>query len=257
MTKAYRDYTHFVNLSTSYVKDGFSKRSGFYEENEGVDCRDPKNNEICEFYNISSIQEAITLNFSHYLFDTDNKQIIYHRLTNIVAKTDKDTYEIGELENELDFDLGEHWNYYNNFFYNFDQSAFSKQFNKITFKYEGLKLSLSHLYAKKFTTNAKTSYITSKIGYRYNTHYSYNASLDYDTELDLKKRLTLSFLYQKRCWDFGLSYVENNRPVLLENNTPASVYDRYIYLTLVLKPIMSRTSSGFFGIRLPEVMQGY
>ncbi|MDD5203479.1 MAG: hypothetical protein PHH41_10085 [Sulfurimonas sp.] len=48
-------------------------------------------------------------------------------------------------------------------------------------------------------------------------------------------------MYKKRCWDFGIRYAENNRPVLanLANGGQSSIYDRYVYFTIVLKPFMT------------------
>ena len=258
ITKAYPDFTHAVNFSGSYIRSGFEKRSGFYEKNKGIDCNNPKNQETCEFYNIASIQEAITLNFSQYFFNRSNEQIVYHRLTDIIYKNDKNSYTSGALENELNIKLTKHWNYYNNFLYDFDSNEFSKQYNKISYQNDKLSLSLSHLYKKDLyrEDNDYSSYLTSTINYRQDSHYSYFAAYDYDTVLEVKKRLQLGFLYDKRCWQFGLNYVENNRPILTQNNTPSSIYDRYIYLTLALKPFMKATQSGFFSLKLPKVLNG-
>ncbi len=258
ITKAYSNFTHSVNLSGSYIKSGFEKRSGFYKTNEGINCNDPKNQDICEFYNIANIQEAITLNFSQYFFNRSNQQIVYHRLTDIIYKNDKNSYSSGALENEFDIQLTEYWNYYNNFLYDFDAHEFSKQYNKITYQDKKLKLSIAHLYKKDIYAKDDdyNSYITSAINYKQNAHYTYFAAYDYDTVLEVKKRLQIGFLYDKRCWQFGLNYVENNRPILTQDNTPSSIYDRYIYLTLALKPFMKSGQSGFFGLQLPKVLNG-
>jgi len=258
LIKPYQNFIHSVNFTSSYIRSGFEKRDGFYQDHKGIDCHDHKNDDVCEFYNISNIQEAISLNFTQYFYDKSNEQILYHRLTNIIAKDDNEGYTVGELENELDTKLGSYWSFYNNFRYNFKKDKFSKQYNKLSFHYNDLSLSLAHLYKKNLNaTNAlRDSYLSTAVNYRYNSHYSYKASLDYDTVRELKKKIQVGFLYQKRCWDFGLQYVENNRPILLNDNTPASVYDRYIYLTLLLKPIMGSSSANFFGLRLPQVLSG-
>ncbi|NPA66719.1 MAG: LPS-assembly protein LptD [Epsilonproteobacteria bacterium] len=258
ITKAYPTVTHSINLSGSYIKSGFEERSGFYEDNKGIDCNDPQNQEICEFYNITDIKEAITLNFSQYFFNRSNEQIIYHRLTDIIYKNDTNSYTSGALENELDIKLTRNWRFYNNFLYDFDANEFSKQYNKLSYENEKFRLSLAHLYKKDIYSENDdySSYITSTINYKQDSHFTYFAAYDYDTVLEVKKRLQLGFLYNKRCWEFGLNYVENNRPILTQDNTPSSIYDRYIYVTLVLKPFMKATQSGFFGLQLPKVLNG-
>ena len=102
-----------------------------------------------------------------------------------------------------------------------------------------------------------TSYMTSSIEYKYNKHYLYKFKYDYDLERSLRKNIEIGFLYQKRCWDFGIRYVENNRPILDEFGQPSSIRDRYLYFTIRLKPIMSSDGgmSGF-AFRLPDASEG-
>ena len=254
LSKPYKEHIHTIEFSASYVKKGSERRNGFYENNQDIDCQDPANSEVCSFYKLSDVQEALTLDFSQYIFDTKGKQILYHRLSDIVTDPGKSNSSIGELENELDLSVTDHIQFYNNSLYNFSYHLFSKQFNKISFNDYGFNIALAHFYKKNFSTNERTSYITSSIRYRYNTHYSYMASYDYDLLLQTKKRAEIGFLYAKRCWNFGLRYAENNRPVLTSDNQASSVYDRYIYFTIVLKPLMKATRSDFFGLRLPKTL---
>jgi LPS-assembly protein len=185
------------------------------------------------------------------------RQIIYHRLAQNIS------YEeigggAGELENELDYQITDNFNFYNNMFYNYDENSFSKNFNKIMYIGESLDLGLSHMYRDTFLTKTDlytpiTSYLTTSINYKYNKHYSYSFKHDYDLERSEKKGFEVGFLYQKRCWDFGLRYVENNRPILNLSGVSDSIYDRYIYIIVRLKPIMSPQSDGTgFSYRLPD-----
>ncbi len=73
--------------------------------------------------------------------------------------------------------------------------------------------------------------------YRYDKHYNYFVKYAFDVENSLKKYSEIGFLYSKRCWDFGLRYVENNRPVLLNGGITSSVFDKYIYFTIIMKPL--------------------
>ncbi|MCD6432778.1 MAG: LPS-assembly protein LptD, partial [Sulfurimonas sp.] len=100
-----------------------------------------------------------------------------------------------------------------------------------------------------------TSYITSSASYTYDDHYSYYASLDYDLETNYKKGSEIGFLYKKRCWEFGLRLLENIRPILTQSGD-SSVNDRYLYFTIILKPLMSPESSSNFAARLPDSLQG-
>lgn len=261
LTKAYEENTHVVDLGAKYQREGSKTESGYYEDYKDYTdyCLVPANqlDPVCEFYNISNIEENLQLYFSHYLYDSLGKQIFYHRLSQNISYEDVGG-GAGELENELDLQITDNVNFYNNMFYNYDESAFSKNFNKISYNGESLNIGLSHMYRDSFlpqTTiySPTTSYMTSAMRYKYDKHYSYNFRLDYDLERSEKKSFEVGFLYQKRCWDFGLTYLENNRPILNINGESDSIYDRYIYVTIRLKPIMKSDGSlSGFMFRLPD-----
>ena len=252
LTKPYKNFVHTLNFSASYITKGFNKTSGYYETNKDLCFEHPSSDE-CEFYNIADIKEALFLNFSQYVYDKDNSQRLYHRLSQIIVDYNKQTQDIGELENELEFKITSNLDYYNNTFYNYSNKNISKTLNKLTYNNYGFSISLSHFFKNSFDENPNTSYITSSFNYRFNSHYSYMASFDYDLIQKTKKQAQIGFLYDKRCWQFGLRYAENNRPILT-NNEAKSIYDRYIYITILLKPIMKAGSSSNFGFRLPSTL---
>ena len=247
LTKGFEHFTHVAGFGVTYTMDGGESRDGFYEDFE--DTND-------QFYKINAVQESTQLDFIQYLYDEDATQIIFHRLSQNIAY-DKNATKYGELENELDYKITSFLSYYNNMFYNFDEKKFSKMINKATLSGGGASISLSHLYKNNFALDESniakyTSYLTSTASYRYNKHYIFSAKYDYDMELAKKKSMEFGFLFTKRCWDFGIRYAENNRPILSSSRNN-SVYDRYVYLTLVLKPFMQPTQAdnSVFAFKLP------
>ncbi len=248
LTRSYEGFVHTVSFSSSYTKKGGMSRSGFYRKYQKKNTR---NGDVDLFYKLSDTKEAIAMNFRQFFYDTSGKELLYHRLTNIIADPFTNKKEVGNLENELVWSVTDSIKYYNNFFYDFKKKRFSKQLNQISFFGQGLVLSLSHFYKKNFDTDQKTNYYTSSLDYKYNTRYSYHAAYRYDIEKHLKKGEEIGFLYQKRCWNFGIKYVENNRPILLTGGKPASIYDRYVYFTITLKPIMKSNSKELFIWKLP------
>ena len=250
LTKGFDEFTHVIGLELKHTMSGVEYEDGFYENNNDF-CSDPinKNTPECEFYNISEIQEVTQVDFTQYIFDSSSSQKLYHRLSQRVNHGSvQSTY--GELENELDYQVTDSINFYNNMFYNFDESRFSKVYNQVSFNDYGLNIGLSHLYRDTFISASLnnnilryTSYLTSTASYTYDKHYSFSAMYNYDIETSLKKSMEVGFMYKKRCWDFGLKYVENNRPILTQTGE-SSIYDKYIYLTVVLKPFMKPDKDG-------------
>jgi LPS-assembly protein len=259
LTKRYEKFSHVIGFGLIYNKSSWSHAEGFYADNADY-CSDPLNADEprCEFYNITDIDNSAQLEFTQYLYNNKAQQILYHRMAQRISYT-SDTNRYGELENELDYKINDFLSYYNNMFYNYDENGFSKIFNKVTFHTKGLKLHLSHLFKDSFIDPVSvtdplryTSYLTSKIEYQYNRHYSFSALYNYDLETKKKKSISLGFMYQKRCWDFGIKYSENNRPILT-NSGESSIYDRYVYVTIILKPLMQpRKNSAFITYKLPN-----
>lgn len=253
IAKKYSKFNHVISFSSSYQLNGSEIRDGYYNKNEDF-CENPQNinDPQCNFYNINKSNDILSLEFTQYLYNHRNKEILYHRLAqNISFENDKNIY--GELENELEYSLTSSIKFYNNMFFNYDEKAFSKVFNKLTLEDKKITFGLSHLYKNLFIEEKSyTSYLTSSILYDYNDYYSYKFRYDYDLENKIKKSREIGFFYEKRCWKFGLSYLENNRPTLTQDEK-TSIYDKYIYITVVLKPIMSPDSkSSAFGILLPK-----
>ncbi|MBA3025161.1 MAG: LPS-assembly protein LptD [Sulfurimonas sp.] len=245
LTRAFDDYTHVISFSSKYTLGGNESKTGYYLDQREF-CSDPENLDSaeCEFYNIKDIDEAVEFNMAQYLYDSLGKEILYHRVAQKFVYGTEET-KAGEFENELDYHITDSLSIYNNMFYNFDQHLFSKIFNKASYEGYGFNLSLGHMYRDTFLadnarTLRRTSYLTSMARYTYNRHYSYHTRYDYDLESSQRKSLEFGFLYKKRCWDFGVRYAENNRPVLT-NDGQSSIYDRYVYFTIVLKPFMTST----------------
>lgn len=261
LTKAFKDITHVIGMGISYTQNGSESKTGYYQDNKEYCSNTDNQGDIlyekrCEFYNINDVENSTQLDLIQYLYDSSAKQILYHRLSQNISYSSASS-RYGELENELDYQLTKSINYYNNLFYSFSKAKLSKIFNKIAYKDYGFKINLSHLYKDTFipetTTKAQyTSYLTSSAEYVYNKHYSFGLQYNYDIELQKKKSMEIGFLYQKRCWDFGIRYAENNRPILTTLGEAKSIYDKYIYFTMVLKPFMqTNTNSSTFSYKIP------
>lgn len=257
LTKAYDDFTHVVSFGTNYSFAGGQKEDGFYEYNKDF-CSDiiNKNDARCEFYRISEMQDVLKFDFSQYIYDALGNQIIYHRLSQAIYYNEFET-KTGELENELSYQITDNIHYYNNTFYNYDETSFSRLTNQITYSTKDLAFSIGHLYGDTFEPATEkyspySSYLTSSLSYAYNSHYSYHADYAYDLERSVKKKSEIGFMYRQRCWDFGIRFVENTRPILLKKGD-SYIDDRYIFFTIALTPLMSSGSgSSEFAMRLPE-----
>ena len=263
LTKAYSGFTHVVGLAMSYNQSSWETKSGYYQDvsdycSNAVNLSDSDYKTRCEFYNLQDIENDTKIDFTQYFYDAKQKEILYQRLSQKISySNNQDRY--GELENELDYKVTDYLSFYNNMFYNYNENKFSKIFNKASINKAGVTFGVSHLFKDSFlpatsTYTPYTSYITTSLDYVYSKHYSYSATYNYDFETYEKKSASIGFLYKKRCWDFGIKYSENNRPILTNaSTTKSSIYDKYIYLTIVLKPFMKpRAGSSLISYKLAD-----
>jgi len=256
LTKPFEESVHVIDLGLTYTTKGTEYRSGYYKNNRDF-CEEiiNKNKPQCEFYTLSDTEDTLQIDFGQFFYDKNGKQRIYHRLAQIISL--EQNGKKSDLENELEYQISEYLSYYNNMFYNYEAQKISKALNKLDLNFRGLSFGISHLYRDTLKLNSlNTSYLTSTLRYTYNDHYSYKASINYDIQSKEKKSLEIGFMYQKRCWDFGLSFVENVRPLSV-NNFIQKGPERFLMLSVVLKPLMkSGTASSDFALRLPENLEG-
>ncbi len=245
VTKGYEENSHTMGLSVAYTKFGADKETGYYA-NVGDECSgaNPSNPLDCEFYTLSNVKDNVDLQFSQYIIDDSGKEKIYHRLSqpiNLSTVTDKEVGP-GDFENELRWNITDRILFYDNTFYSFDRNELVKTLNTLRYQDSAFNVGVSYLYENKAyrdELDPYTKYLNADLAYRYNKHYQYFTKYAFDVEKSIKKYAEVGFLYSKRCWDFGLRYVENNRPVLLSGGVTSNVFDKYVYFTIALKPLVN------------------
>jgi len=238
VTRGFEGFSHTVGLDATYTKAGIDDASGYYkEQKELCSGADAALYPECDFYAINEIEESLDLKFSQFFVDDKGKQLVYHRITQRFS-FDKLKDQLSELENELDWQITSQISLYSDIFYNYQRNVFSKLLNSINYTYEGFQLGVTDLYENTLGENGTeyVNYLTMGASYSYNKHYRYFGRYAYDLETSVKKLSEIGFTYQKRCWQFGMRYVENNRPILTNNNA-ASILDKYVYFTIALRPI--------------------
>ncbi|MFT7860518.1 MAG: LPS assembly protein LptD [Sulfurimonas sp.] len=243
LTKGFDSFIHTVGFAARYNRFDQSIQTGYYEDvSDFCSKEENQNNLKCELYNINAVDDEAYLDFTQYFYDTSANEILYHRLSQKLSY-ESSADKFGELENELDYKVTRSLSLYNNMFYNYQQHRFTKIFNSIRYDDYGLNLELSHLFKydiakEEIDEDPYTKYLTSSLRYDYDRHYSFSAVYNYDFEAKQVKTASLGFMYKKRCWDFGIKYSENTRPILDSNGDASSINDRYIFLSITLKPFM-------------------
>jgi len=243
VTKGYSENSHTMGLAAVYTKFGTDKKSGYYANVENNCTLSDPTNLDCEFYTIANVEDNVDLQFTQYLIDNSGRQSIYHRLSQPIVLSENygtDKKGLGDFENEFLWNITDKISFYDDTFYSFQRSEWVKTLNTLRYQDKTYNVGFSYLYenkAFKDKIEPYTNYLNADASYRYNNHYKYFTKFAFDVENNIKKYAEVGFFFLLRCWDFGLRYVENNRPVLLNGGITSSVYDKYVYFTIIMKPI--------------------
>ena len=238
VSRGYDGFAHTVGLDATYTKAGVDYTTGYYEDKKAV-CSgsDAGSNPECGFYSISEIEESMDLKFSQFFVNDRGEQVVFHRVTQRLS-FDPLHDRLSELENEFDWQINPRVSFYSDLFYNYQRNVLSKMLHEIRYTDDHFDFGLSNLYENTGSDEGVeyVNYVTLDAAYRYNRHYRYFGRYANDIEAAVKKFSEIGFYYSKRCWEFGMRYVENNRPILTRDEA-SSVFDKYIYFTVMFKPI--------------------
>ncbi|MGZ5208862.1 MAG: LPS-assembly protein LptD [Sulfuricurvum sp.] len=235
LIKPYETFTHVVTPNISYTRAGSRYYSGYYKEYESL-C-DNTGVYPCEFYTLNKPSDALALGVNNYLFE-GGKQWLVDRLSQTFKYDDGGSY-YGELQNELEWQVTSAISLYNQTSYNHDRNRITKEQNTLRYNDTAVSASISHYYTDEIRDNQveHTSYLTADAAYQANRYYRIFGQIAYDYQQDLLKRSEIGFLYTQRCFDFGLKFVQNIRPILTNGAVNDSVNDSYVFITVILKPL--------------------
>jgi LPS-assembly protein len=228
--------THVLAPTAKYTKAGTRKYNGYYEKHHGK-CLSTTTYP-CEFYTLNEPSDSLSLGLNNYLFD-GTRQWLVDRLTQTFRYDDIGNY-YGELQNELEWEVTKAISYYNQTSFNHDRNRITKEQNTLRYNDGTINGSVGHYYTDVLVANKAqySSYWNADIAYQYNRHYKFFGVLAYDYQESLLKNGEIGFLYTQRCWDFGLKFVQNRRPVVTNTNgANDSVEDSFLFITIILKPL--------------------
>jgi LPS-assembly protein len=230
--------THVINPYVSYTSAGSRYYEGYYERyKDACDISGNYAGVACDFYTLSDPSDTLGLGMNNYIFK-NGQQVLVDRLSQNFRYDETGSY-YGELQNELEWEITSALSYYNQTSYNHDRNRITKEQNTLRYNGADVSAGISHYYTDVLRSNKPvySSYWTADASYQYNRHYRFFTNVAYDYKLDLMKRSEIGFLRSQRCFDFGIRYVQNRRPILTTGNVDDSIDDSYLFVTIILKPI--------------------
>jgi len=238
LLKTYDEITHVLSPTISYTLSGNRYYDGYYQTfHDNEVCIPGNTNPACEYYNLTNPSDVLSIGINNYLLE-EGEQFLADRLSQSFQKDGYGTY-YGELQNELEWQITKAISYYNLTAYNHDRNRITKERNTIRYNGDVVSGGINHYYSDELRATGirYTSYWSADAQYQYNRHTRIFGSIDYDYKADLMKQAQIGFLYRQRCWDFGIRFVQNRRPILTTLNGIESISDSYIFFTIILKPL--------------------
>lgn len=241
LNKNFESLNHSIYLGVEYQDAQNLKNYNYYRE---VDEQCSINSlfyqeEFCNFDAREDDSAATSVIFKQFLFDRESsQQLLYHKLKQSFSLYIDNSVQ-KELENELELRYLDA-SFYSESFFDYARGIIKESFNRVAYDNGKLQVSLSNYYSNNadesnITKNEKYYIFASE--YRYNKHYKYFMRYFYDYENRVQKSSEFGFLYSKRCWNFGLRYLENLRPILADDGSANSIDEHYLFVTIELKPI--------------------
>lgn len=232
----YETLTHVMNPEVSYSYAGSRLYNGYYKTYHDS-CTVGSTDPACTFYTLNEPKDNLALALNNYLFE-GGKQLFVDRLSQNFAH-DKQGSSYGELQNELEWQVSGALSFYNQTAYNHDRNVISKEQNTVRYNNGSVRGSISHYYTDTLLNNIPVyaSYLTADTSYRYDRYYRFFGQIAYDYHAEVLKRGEIGFLYTQRCFDFGLRFVQNLRPIVTNDPLHNSLNDSYIFITVNLKPL--------------------
>jgi LPS-assembly protein len=230
--------THVINPFVSFTSAGTRYYDGYYETyKDSCDIAGIYAGVACEFYTLSAPSDTLALGLNNYLFK-DGKQFLVDRLSQNFRYDDLRSY-YGELQNELEWQITTALSFYNQTAYDHDRKRITKEQNTLGYNDGTVSAGISHYYTDQLRNNTPVyaSYWTADAAYQYNRQYKFFGNIAYDHSETLLKWSEIGFLYTQRCFDLGIRYVKNRRPIITNTIGNGSIDDSYIFITIILKPI--------------------
>lgn len=218
LSKPYDDFFHTMYLGVNYILPGLSKRKGHFES----------------YIPINEEEESFNLDLVQYFYDSEGDKRISHTLRQAFNLSDY-KYKYGDLENTLRVYFANGVTLSSIINYSHQYSKTTKVQTAINWKHDYYTFALTHTHENEKNAE-KTNFLSIDFSTNYMKNYNFFAGLDYDIKDDFFKSWSIGWKFDRKCWDYILTYREDRTPKLTSSGTDV-VNKRGIYLTFTLAQI--------------------
>jgi LPS-assembly protein len=238
LAKGYGTLFHTMRLKLEYDKPSFSSESGHIDPTISV---------------LRSPREQLIASWSHYLYDEAGQEFLYYRLAQPIYyeplnEFDRVYHRYGDIEQEVRYRFGEHYELYSDFFYSYYLHNFSDAITSLSVDYPVARLGLHHFFKQQidldmtsddFGEMVKTSnFFRFDALYRYDESTDYYGHVSYDALNDKVNRWGLGVRLYRKCWNLDMGVRDEMVPILSSSteNPADSIHNISFYFTIGLVP---------------------
>ena len=218
LAKSYEDFFHTLYFGVNYILPGISKRKGYFEN----------------YIPINEDEESVNLDLVQYFYDNSGTKRVSHSVKQSFYYSDY-KYKYGDLENTIKVYLDNGLSISNILNYSHQYAKTSKVQTSISWAFDEYDFSLTHTHENSLGIE-KTNFLSLDISTDYLSNYNFFAGLDYDMHDDFFKSWKIGWKYDKKCWNYILTYREDKTPKLTSSGSDV-VNKKGVYLMFTIAQI--------------------
>lgn len=220
LSKKYDNFFHTLYFETSYVLPGVNTKKGYFES----------------YVPVSKEEKSLNFNLVQFFYDNDGEKRLSHTLRQTLYFSDY-KYKYGDLENTLKLYLDNGLSISNTLNYSHQYAKASKVQTSLDWKLDRYTFSFIHTYESEHDKES-TDFYTLSASTKYFSYYNFFTSVDYDIKDDFFKSWQLGWKYDRKCWNYIITYREDRTPKLTSSGSDV-VNKRGVYILFNIAQIGS------------------
>lgn len=220
LSKKYDNFFHTFYFETSYILPGVDTKRGYFES----------------YVPVSEEERSLNFNLVQFFYDNDGEKRLSHTLRQTLYFSDY-KYKYGDLENTLKLYLDNGLSISNTLNYSHQYAKASKVQTSLDWKFDRYTFSFIHTYESEHDKET-TDFYTLSASTKYFSYYNFFTSVDYDIKDNFFKSWQLGWKYDRKCWNYIITYKEDRTPKLTSSGSDV-VNKRGVYILFNIAQIGS------------------
>ena len=223
LSKPYNDFYHTIYIGVDYLLVG------------------AKSGQITpDFIQVPDDVSSFNTKMVQYFYDEKGEKKIKHRLN---VSYNSETLSPLAFDNLVQYFFNDDISISNELEYSYEQDRFIKSLSYLDLKLKDFRFNFSHAYKydAQYINSVnnivpKYSFIAARADYNLNSNYKLISGILFDTQRAHINSWEIGYMFQRKCWNYSLTYRERIDPQLTSGGIKANSKSG-VYFTFNLYPI--------------------